>query len=265
MDPVDWIRNEIEHVIRHWVNEGRSENFWRFPVRTGVADVQDPLFRNLPHMVAPDHAQPHSLLGNARSVIVFFLPFRKEVVFHNRNESTPYAAKVWAEAYVATNSLIARICTHLQHALAVEGYASAVTPATHNFDEKRLVSRWSHKHLAYIAGLGTFGLHRQIITESGCAGRLGSLVTSKSLPATPRKAKEHCLAKAGRSCGVCISRCTYGALKKERFDRQRCYAQLLENDRYYSDLPLVDVCGKCVADVPCSFEIPADEKRTEAR
>jgi hypothetical protein len=47
-----------------------------------------------------------------------------------------------------------------------------------------------------------------------------------------------------------------GALFETRFDRQACYRQCLANDAHYSDLPLVDVCGKCASQVPCSHEIP---------
>ena len=53
--------------------------------------------------------------------------------------------------------------------------------ATHNFDEAKLVSYWSQKHVAYMAGLGKFGLHHMIITEKGCCGRLGSIVTNAKI------------------------------------------------------------------------------------
>uniref|UniRef100_A0A832A2R2 Epoxyqueuosine reductase n=1 Tax=Desulfacinum infernum TaxID=35837 RepID=A0A832A2R2_9BACT len=245
----------IEGEVRRWVDGRSGRSYWRFPVCVGIADVTDPLFEKLREVVAPDHALPHDLLPSAASVVVFFLPFREALAKENRNE-TPYAARSWAEAYLATNALIAEICEALRQAFAEEGHESAVTPATHNFDEKRLVSRWSHKHLGYIAGVGTFGLHHQLITPQGACGRLGSLVTSKPMEPTARPGREYCLAKSGHSCAACVRRCTYGALTHHGFDRHRCYAQLLENDRHYADLPLVDVCGKCVADVPCSYGVP---------
>jgi len=245
----------IETQIRNRAERPGGYPYWRFPACVGIADVRDPLFFRLREVTTPDHALPQDLLPSAASVIVFFVPFRERLGEENRLE-VPYASRSWAEAYVATNALIADICEAIQKHLALEGYQSAITPATHNFDEKRLVSRWSHKHLGYIAGLGTFGLHYQLITKQGSCGRLGSLVTSKPLTPTPRPLEEYCLSKSGHSCAACVRRCSYGALTSSGFDRHRCYAQLLENDRHYADLPLVDVCGKCVAHVPCSYGIP---------
>lgn len=249
------LQHIIESQIRHRVDHHGGLAYWRLPACVGIAHVHDPLFGKLREVVAPDHALPHDLLPSAASVIVFFLPFREDLARENRREF-PYASRSWAEAYVATNTLISEICSAVQKHLAEQGHECAVTPATHNFDEKRLVSRWSHKHLGYIAGLGTFGLHHQLITAQGSCGRLGSLVTSKPMEPTPRPGEEHCLAKRGHACMACIHRCTYGALTMEGFDRHQCYAQLLATDRHFTDLPLVDVCGKCVADVPCSYGIP---------
>jgi hypothetical protein len=50
-------------------------------------------------------------------------------------------------------------------------YRVTTTPATHNFDAKRLISNWSHRHAGYIAGSGKFGLNNMITTERGCCGK----------------------------------------------------------------------------------------------
>ncbi|MDY6824326.1 MAG: hypothetical protein SWH68_11110 [Thermodesulfobacteriota bacterium] len=42
-------------------------------------------------------------------------------------------------------------------------------------------SPWSHRHIAYAAGLGKFGMHDFLITEKGCTHRLGSFVVHKKL------------------------------------------------------------------------------------
>ena len=188
-------------------------------------------------------------------MVVFFLPFSPALGKAN-GEKKGLASRDWAEAYVETNLLIRKIGSHLARCLRGAGHAALATPATHNFDEEKLVSSWSHKHVGYIAGLGTFGHHHQLITEAGCCGRLGSLLTTMEIPATHRPREEWCLEKAGRPCLACVSNCRYGALFETRFDRQACYRQCLTNDAHYSDLPLVDVCGKCACEVPCSHKIP---------
>jgi len=248
---LEWIRSEIEGYLADW-RQRRGRDYWRGP-RVGIAAAGDPLFLQLGRAVDPGHAMPRDLLKEARSVIVFFLPFSPALGMDN-GEKKGLASRSWAEAYVETNLLIRKIGGHLARCLRGAGHVALATPATHNFDEEKLVSSWSHKHVGYIAGLGTFGHHHQLITEAGCCGRLGSLLTSMEIPATPRPGEEWCLQKAGRPCLVCVSNCRYGALFETRFDRQACYRQCLVNDSHYSDLPLVDVCGKCACNVPCSHE-----------
>jgi epoxyqueuosine reductase QueG len=60
--------------------------------------------------------------------------------------------------------------------LAQYGVRSAAAAAMHNCDPATLTCPWSHKSVAVIAGLGSFGLHRMVITDAGCAGRFGSPV-----------------------------------------------------------------------------------------
>jgi epoxyqueuosine reductase QueG len=228
---------------------------WRDPL-IACARADDPLFQRLKDAVAPDHLMPGDLLEGARSVIVYFLPFTHDVVRDNAS-SHPVASRLWAKAYVETNALISRINQALAHFLSRRGYRSAVTPATHNFDPERLVSRWSHKHVGFIAGLGTFGLHRLLITSAGCSGRLGSIVTDALIEPSRRPEIEFCLEKRGLRCGKCALRCPVGALiSNGDFRRHDCYQALLDNDRRYDDLPLTDVCGQCSCEVPCSYGVP---------
>lgn len=254
---MEWIENEIQSTISRWKSDNGDMDFWRRPL-AGVASANDPLIDRLRLVVDSEHATAFDLLASAKSVIVFFVPFHRWVGREN-DRSGFHAARSWAESYTATNSLIGAINQHLKDRLEMEGFEASTTPATHNFDEKKLVSRWSHKHLAYIAGLGTFGIHHLIITQAGCCGRLGSLVTSMALPPSSRPQKEWCLHKQGRRCLACLSKCTYGALRENAYDRRACYRQCLENDALYSDLALVDVCGKCGCNVPCSYGIPMEK------
>lgn len=255
VEPLAWLRDEIAKVLSRWVERKQSEDYWREPL-VAVASATDPLLGELRRVVDPEHAMPEDILPGAQAVVVYFLPFQRWLGREN-DQAGQYAARNWAVAYVATNQLIHDINTHLQGRLEAEGYQTGITPATHNFDEQKLISRWSHRHLAYIAGLGTFGRHNLLITTAGCCGRVGSFVTSMPLTPTPRPVAEFCLAKAGSECSACVSKCAYDALLETRFDRHRCYAQLLLNDRHYDDLPLVDVCGKCGCEVPCSHGIPS--------
>jgi epoxyqueuosine reductase QueG len=108
--------------------------------------------------------------------------------------------------------------------------------------------------VAVIAGLGSFGLHHMVITDSGCAGRFGSLVIDADLPITPVEPRERCLYFADGSCLDCILRCPIGALDESgHINKQRCYRRLLEVAKEYQHLGVADVCGKCAIGL-CSFE-----------
>lgn len=253
-EPITWLRNLIAEFIVDWRQSQGANDYW-LPCLVGVASAKDPMLEELKRVVDPDHAMPNEILAGAESIIVFFLPFKRWLGEQNDGHGV-LAAQSWAESYITTNLLIGAINEHLQACLKDKGHEAAVTPATHNFDEEKLISRWSHKHLAYVAGLGTFGHNQLLITSSGCCGRLGSLVTTMPLPATTRPDTEWCLQKAGHGCLACVSKCKYGALHKTRFNRQACYRQCLKNDAHYSHLQLVDVCGKCACEVPCSYQIP---------
>lgn len=256
----DLIKQQIANCISDFRLLGGARTVWRTPL-IGYAAASDPLFDRLKTLVSPSHLTPRELLPGAETVIVTFLPFDERVVESNQ-EPGP-ASREWAIAYIETNRLLETINAQLVQSLEQNGYAAVALPPTHNFDEEQLISDWSHKHVAYIAGLGTFGLHHMLITAAGCAGRLGSLVTNAYLEPTPRPDWEACLCKAHgndpRACSACVQRCPVDALSVDLtrpFDRHACYQVCLENARRYADEGRADVCGKCVSVVPCSFVDP---------
>ena len=185
-----WLLETVTAGVKAWVNEKRNTDFWRDPL-VGVAAADDPLLPVLREAVDPEHAMPQDLLPGAQTVITFFFPFKREVGREN-NVSGDLAGQSWVDSYVSTNALIAETNARIQEQIAARGFQCALTPATHNFDPQKLVSLWSHRHLAYIAGLGTFGHNNLLITAAGCCGRYGSLTTDMPLPPTPRPDGEHC-------------------------------------------------------------------------
>lgn len=243
-----------------------TQGWWRPPL-LATAPV-DERFASLPRIAADDHLHPCDLLPAARAVIVFFIPFRKDLVRENRAGDRP--CRDWGLAYVQTNDLIQRLGQYLGDRLGERGFRCGLTPATHNFDEARLMARWSHKHLGHLVNLGRFGTHHLLITPAGCTGRLGSLVTEAELGEHPLiETREACLLKAGKACGLCIEACPVEALKASGFERRRCWERLKDNRSgldYFSDLPeSTHVCGKCAAMLPCSFGNPVARLEAAAR
>ncbi|MFW9969236.1 MAG: epoxyqueuosine reductase [Candidatus Odinarchaeota archaeon] len=242
--------NEFIYTYKECTN---SQTKWGDPI-IGFAEANDPGFIQLKNIVNENHKLPNEILSNAKTVISYFIPFNQEVVSSNTNGKI--ASKEWAVAYIETNNLITGLNKTLAECLKKEKFNSTKIPATHNFDKTKLISYWSHKHVAYIAGLGRFGLHKMIITKKGCCGRLGSLITSAKVEATKRQDIEYCLFFHDKSCKKCIDKCVYGILNLDSFDRHKCHNVCLENNQIYSHLGLSDVCGKCACGVPCSLKNP---------
>jgi epoxyqueuosine reductase QueG len=250
------LRAVTEHQITACIDECRWEGVqtaWKPPL-IAYANAHDPLFEQLKQIIGPAHLTPRELLPGAESVIAYFLPFRERIAHSNRD--TGPASHDWAVAYTETNTLIATINRRLIETLEHDGYATVAPPPTHVFDKEALVSNWSHKHVAYIAGLGTFGLHHMLITAEGCAGRLGTLVTNGSAAPTARYTHEACLHKHNGSCTACVKRCTFGALTVDAFDRRACYRVCQDNSSLFPNAGHADVCGKCASAVPCSYTDP---------
>ncbi|TGE33775.1 epoxyqueuosine reductase [Desulfosporosinus sp. Sb-LF] len=218
----------------------------------GFASAHDPLFAQMKEIIGPHHLHPSDLLPDAQTVIAFFIPFAKSIITANRKSSQ--IASEWAVAYIETNQLIETISIELKKELATYGINVATQKATHNFNEQDLTAVWSHKSMAYVAGLGTFGVNQLLITESGCAGRFCSAVISAEITPTPRPSRESCHYKRDSNCLFCVKNCPTGALTIHGLDKQRCYSQLLDVDKQFPELGLCDVCGKCAMG-PCATHI----------
>ena len=254
---VETLRAFVEQYVKDEPSRLGTEGWWREPLVV-TAPVDD-RFSRLREMASPEHLHPRDLLSSAESLVVFFIPFRKDLVKENRAGDRP--SRSWGLSYVQTNDLLNRLGRALADELEKQGFKSALTPATHNFDEVKLMARWSHKHLGYLANLGRFGVHHLLITPEGCAGRLGSLVTEAALGENPLiHTAEACLFKAGKECLKCVDACPPGALSESGFERRTCWERLKDNRStlpYFSDLPeSTHVCGKCAALMPCSFRNP---------
>ncbi|MCZ0861130.1 hypothetical protein O0S10_07825 [Methanocorpusculum sp. MG] len=220
---------------------------WGDPI-VGFCDAKSSALRELKHSVSPDHLLPEDLLADANVVVAYFLPFTRDLAETNR--SGTIASFAWARAYAETNALFAELNDQLAELIRSRGGTAAVPGAAAGFAGESLMSRWSHRHFAVLAGLGTFGVNNMLITKAGCCGRVSSFAARIPVEPDMPLSGELCLYKQSGGCGKCFARCPSGALSAEGFDRRRCFAVCMENAALY---PGCDVCGKCVVGVPCSF------------
>lgn len=245
------LKSKIEEMIIEFVAKYPKENnlpeIWRTPL-VGFANAKEGYIRSLKEVVIETHAMPEEFLENPNVVISYFIPFKKELADTNVGIEDNAASAEWAEAYKVTNAMMGKLSAYLAEELNEMGYRAAV-PGNAGMLLDALKSNWSQRHVAYAAGLGTFGINNMLITKDGCCGRYNSVVAD--IPVEPDKPLEHenCLYKSKGLCKKCVSNCFQGALTEEGFDRFKCFEACKKNEERFG----VDVCGKCATNIPCAF------------
>lgn len=259
------VKNTIERFIEDYEARSEISTVWG-PPQVGFADARHPYIRNLKKLIGQDHKMPEDVLEDASVVVAYFVPFTKELAESNAALGE-LASSQWARAYEETNAMLSDLNQHLTEKFREWGYQAGVSPEAATFDQKKLKSNWSHRHFAYAAGLGTFGLNNMLITRAGCCGRYSTVVTNLQTETDRPIEEELCLYKKNGNCGVCVRRCRAQALTLEGYDRNRCYEVCKENAQVHTgygnsyqnkegDGPNSEgseVCGKCVVKLPCSF------------
>lgn len=234
-----------------------------------VAAASDPWFQRLKHIIGEFHWTPEEALrmsfpeAHAKSVIVWSLPLDGKSRDGNRHENAKPCLD-WARARsfgeLANENIRKCLCKYLE----AHGYASVAPHLQIDVGEamKRLAANWSERHVAFVAGMGTFGLSAGLITEHGIAHRLGSVVTELELPPDARPYGNDPFAWCTK-CGACARRCPAHAIGpdfKDR-DKQRCleYAvKVIGKERlnYYGWTEFSLGCGLCQTGVPCEYSRP---------
>ncbi len=209
---------------------------------TGVADVErwvDPPFR--PWM--PPEFFPQAIFPEAQSVIVIGLPIPLPVL-----ETSP---SLWyRELYHTVNSLLDQFTYRLAGFLTSEGHPSVAVPrdgyGSIEVLLKNPVAFFSHRHAAFLAGLGNFGVNNMILTpEFGPRVRFGSVLTSAFLPPDPLMIDPLCI-----RCMRCVHLCPSFALTELDYpagttDKHACASWSAGlNKRYLAP------CGICIKVCP---------------
>ena len=255
--------NEIGNGILETINSAvlscERDNdlgkMWKEPIIEIISANNEEL-KKLKEIVHDKHCLPGDILSDAKSIISFFIPFHDSIP--DSNIDGLMASKEWAITYVKTNELIKLIGDKIEVFMDKYGYKTGKIPATHNYNEEDLISNWSHRHIAYMCGMGTFGRNNMLITKNGCCGRLGSIVINYEFAEYKSKAKnnEMCLSKSGKVCDICRGKCMVSAYEDNVFNRFKCHAQCKKNSKYHEKLGIADVCGKCLVGLPCSTRAP---------
>lgn len=277
----------IEDTIKTFVRESplnRLKEFDGGPIYdeplVGFASGDDPLFQDYKRIIGDFHFTPReaferhlredlsisSSFNGALTVISFVLPVARTTRMSNRRETKGPSLR-WNNTRWYGQPFAEALTRHVVSVLREQG-SRAVAP-----DQMPLYqvldlpngrcSNWSQRHMAYAAGLGTFGLSDSFITPAGTALWCCSVVTDMVLPATPRGYANHlanCPFFSDGSCGACIQRCPAGAISAQGHDKIKCREEMYGVQKAWLEKPgyigKYAGCGLCQTKVPCESRIP---------
>jgi len=250
----------------------------------GFVRGDDPLLYEYKRIVGPHHFTPEEIMkwqaekngvpapkAEELSVVSFIMPITKKTKEDNAARKD-WVSERWAQTRligeIFSQTFVREIVTYL-----MEKGVLAVSPdVTPMFNKKRYpvvgwASPWSHRHMAYAAGLGSFGIHDFFITEKGCAHRTGSFVVNLRLQPNRERTKDihaNCLHYQGIKCLRCKSRCPVDAISEEKaHDKEACMRRVASSTKYCNSNYHIFIygCGLCATGTPCESAIPAVLRR----
>ncbi len=188
----------------------------------------------------PEEFWPQSIYPEAKTVIVVGLPVSLPIV-----ETAP--SIYYHELYKTVNSMLDSKAYDIANFLVEKGYGAVYVPRDAYGDIKILIDKpfafFSHKHAAYLAGLGSFGHNNVLLTpQYGPRVRFTSIFTEASITPDPIKTEDLCT-----RCLLCVKNCPVGAIPKTGLsvDKKLCAMRSAKlRDEYRSP------CGICIKVCP---------------
>ena len=279
----DWfIRTIKDKISNHPDNRMEypffGERIFEEPL-VGFVRGNDPIFDRFKEIIGPHHFTPWEIMcWQARqngvkppepediSVVSFVMPFSQKTKMDNA-AAVEWPAERWAQTRLLGEIFSQTFVREIVTDLMGQGILAIAPDVTPMFNKKRYpkvgwASPWSHRHIAYAAGLGTFGMHDFLITEKGAAHRLGSFVVNLKLAPNRQRPEDihaNCLHYQGRQCLKCAKRCPVAAITAESaHNKETCYQKVAASLKYCNKHYHIFIygCGLCSTGVPCESEIP---------
>lgn len=278
-------RKTIEALIHETYESLKKNNFatlgrekeplWGAPL-VGIADGEDPYYEFLKTHIGPFHWSPREVFQlkypgqeptNLRVVSMIF-PQTKHTKETQRLE-TLCPSREWIVSRGEWEPMIEEFGEKLVKRLEDMGIKSVsldLIKELRGFYDPKIgwASNWSHRHSAYLAGLGTFGLSDGLITEAGKAVRITSLIIEAPLEISIMPYDNHhqwCLYYHDGSCKACINRCPANAISKMGHDKNLCadYEDYFLKHYWPEDIEQGEYmigCGLCQVGIPCESQRP---------
>jgi len=162
----------------------------------------------------PEAFRPERIFPGTKTVIVIGFPVSLPVI--------DTAPSIWYhELYRTINAGLDSCGYRLATFLTEKGYPSVPIPrdgyGSIGILKERPVAFFSHRHAAYCAGLGNFGVNNMLLTpEYGPRVRFASVLTTAELPADPVLEDPLCV-----RCMRCVRICPVHAVSEENYPQGR--------------------------------------------
>lgn len=232
----------------------------------GVARADDPLFETFRknEVIGAQWRPPGEWMQDAKSVVAFFFPVSAEIRTRHRAARTA-TNEAWNYGYGKHGQVVNAFLADMTAEMEGQGVKTFIPTKDPTFKIERqptmrggkedvhYSTSWSNRHVAFVAGLGTFGIHRHLITREGCSGVLASMILDWEMEPTSanyRDPYENCI-----HCGACVTRCPAGAISLENLRNLKECAAYAASLRSESD---PGYCGKCLVGIPCESVLPAE-------
>jgi len=206
--------------------------------------------------IIPKDERPKALMRNSRSVIVIGIPTQRAIL-----ATAP--SVYYSEHYKTINSMLDHAAQRIAMELNIIGYDSMyISRDGYQGIEglrKDPSSFFSHRHSAYLAGLGTFGVNNMLLTKkNGPRIRFTSVITTAELNYNGPMKTQLCI-----KCMRCRKECPDDAVASGMYpnnitDKKRCVersATLRSEGR--------SPCGRCIYVCPVGTDvndnIPTDD------
>jgi epoxyqueuosine reductase len=267
----DYVKNSPENSLKTEPDEKAWDR-----VLVGFSSGADPLYQAYKTVVGEFHWTPTEALSlqfpsavfspDNLTVISWILPHREATKADNRKERF-YPSRRWVHARFPGEEFNHLLRKYVVQKLADIG-VEAVAPVLSEQWSRQIspkygyASKWSERHAAYAAGLGTFGLCDGLITPIGKAHRLGSVIANLVIPASARPYDDvhaYCLFFYDGSCNGCRRRCPVGAITENGHDKEKCRGHIRGSCAKFvqENYGLAGYgCGLCQTAVPCESGIP---------
>jgi epoxyqueuosine reductase QueG len=280
-------REEIINIIEESADKAPYNNFrvidmkelpmWEKPI-VGFAKGDDPYFEYYKQTIGDFYWLPKEVYNlkysdetiddSQLTVISIGFPQTKETKQEQR-KALEMPSDRWLYTRGEWEEMIGKITEDIVTQLESDGMKAvsldSIKEFSRHISEKfGIASNWSHRHTAFIAGLGTFGLSDGLITKKGKAMRFTSLIVKGRIEPTKREYKDHheyCKFYKDGSCGACIVRCPVDAISKDGHDKEKCSAflQKIKNEigpDFVKNSHYISGCGICQSKVPCQDGVP---------